>query len=421
MKRILAIVLTVAMLLSLASFAAAEEKVNITVFHYMAQATKAAGLDAIEAAYTELHPNVTFTNIYYNQGTDYFPQLSTALSSGDQPNIIMGNPGLYPDLVSEGFVMDLTDNETIKAMNLPSGDLGDVSANGRIYGFPIDFKSWGIFYNKTIFEDLGLEVPTTLTELNALQDKLIAAGIDPYVRSHNDAVYGDIECRNTVWTRALAAGDKDVFENLMNGSKKFTDYPYFAETLENWKLRLVGPRTDDMSNTQDMGLEVFAAGGAAMRYDGTWAIGDMLAKEPDFEIGFFVAPIDDEGSAKLNVQVDQSFMVNPQAENADVALDFMEYWLTQGIAWSEISQMPLNTGVVSDNLLPMVKTLAEMKGSGNIAHYGDFTMPLSSAFTTAWRTELTAFAESVLTGGDMTVEQCLENLQTAFDEVIALN
>lgn len=421
MKRILAILLTVAMMLSFASFAVAEEPINITVFHYMAQATKQGGLDAIEAAYTALHPNVTFTNIYYNQGTDYFPQLSTALSSGDQPNIIMGNPGLYPDLVSEGFVMDLTENETIKAMNLPAGDLGDVSANGKIYGFPIDFKSWGIFYNKTIFADLGIEVPTTLTELNAVQQKLIDAGIDPYVRSHNDAVYGDIECRNTVWTRALAAGDKDVFENLMNGSKKFTDYPYFAEALENWKMRMVGARTDDMSNTQDMGLEVFAAAGAAMRYDGTWAIGDMLSKEPAFEIGFFVAPIDDEGSAKLNVQVDQSFMVNPQAENADVALDFMEYWLTQGIAWSEISQMPLNTGVVSDNLLPMVKTLAEIKGSGNIAHYGDFTKPFSSAFTTAWRTELTAFAESVLTGGDMTVEQCLENLQVAFDEVIALN
>lgn len=421
MKKFLALVLIAAMMFSFASFVVAEEPVKITVFHYMAQAVKQAGLDAIEAAYTELHPNVTFTNIYYNQGTDYFPQLSTALSSGDQPNIIMGNPGLYPDLVSEGFVMDLTDNETIKAMNLPSGDLGDVSADGRIYGFPIDFKSWGIFYNKTIFEEQGLEVPTTLTELNALQDKLIAAGIDPYVRSHNDAVYGDIECRNTVWTRALAAGDIDVFENLMNGTKKFKDYPYFAEALENWKMRLVGPRADDMSNTQDMGLEVFAAGGAAMRYDGTWAIGDMLSKKPEFEIGFFIAPIDDEGSAKLNVQVDQSFMVNPQAKNADVALDFMEYWLTQGVVWSEMSQMPLNTGVVSDNLMPMVKTLAEMKGSGDIAHYGDFTMPLSSAFTTVWRTELTTFAESTLTGGGMTVEQCLENLQKAFDEVIALN
>ena len=208
-----------------------------------------------KALYSELHPNVTFTNVYYNQGTDYFPQLSTALSSGDQPNIIMGNPGLYPDLVSEGFVMDLTDNETIKAMNLPSGDLGDVSANGKIYGFPIDFKSWGIFYNKTIFEEQGLEVPTTLTELNAVQDALIAAGIDPYVRSYADAVYGDIECRNTVWTRALDAGDNDVFEKLMSGEKKFADYPYFAEALENWKMRMSKPRTDDMSNTQDMGLE----------------------------------------------------------------------------------------------------------------------------------------------------------------------
>ena len=45
---------------------------------------------------------------------------------------------------------------------------------------------------------------------------------------------------------------------------------------------------------------------------------------------------------------------------------------------------------------------------------GDFTHP-------AWRAELTRFAESVLTGGDMTVEQCIENLQAAFDEVIELN
>ena len=421
MKRIVAILLALMLMLGMASFAAAEDAVNLTVFHYMAQATKQAGLVAIEAAYTALHPNVTFTNIYYNQGTDYFPQLSTALSSGDQPNIIMGNPGLYPDLVTEGFVMDLTDNAVIKSLNLPSGDLGDVSTGGKIYGFPIDFKTWGIFYNKTIFEQQGLTEPKTLTELNTLQQKLIDAGIDPYVRSFGDAVYGDIEMRNTVWTRALDAGDKDVFQKLMAGDAKFADYPYFAEALANWTARLVAPRTDDMSNTQDMGLEVFAAGGAAMRYDGTWAIGDMLKKNPAFEVGFFLVPIDDAGSARLDVQVDQAFMVNPQAKNSETALNFMEYWITEGVAWSEMSQMPLLTGVTSDKLLPLVKTLAEIKSSGNISHYGDFTKPFSSAFTTAWRTELTAYAESTLTGGGMTIDQCLANLQKAFDEVIALN
>lgn len=421
MKRLLATILTLALLLTSFGFMLAEEPVNIVVFHYMAQATKKAGLDAIEAAFTAMHPNVSFTNIYYNQGTDYFPQLSTALSSGDQPNIIMGNPGLYPDLVTEGFVMDLSDNEVIKGLNLPKGDLGDVSANGKVYGFPIDFKTWGVFYNKDIFDQLNLKVPTTLTELNSVQQALIDAGIDPYVRSFGDAVYGDIEVRNTVWTRAIDNGDVDLFTKLMSGEKKFTDYPYYKEALENWTQRMVKPRTDDMSNTQDMGLEVFAAGGAAMRYDGTWAFGDLLSKDPKFEVGFFIAPIDDAGSAKMNVQVDQAFMVNPQAENSDIALKFMEYWISEGVAWSESSQMPLLTGQTSDKLLPLVKTLAEIKGTGNIAHYGDFTAPYSSAFTNALRIELTSYAESVLTGGTMTVDDCINNLQKAFDEVIALN
>ena len=421
MKKLLSLLLAVAMLLSLSSLAFAEEEITITVFHYMAQDAKQAGLDAIEHAYSEQHPNVKFQNVYYNQGTDYFPQLSTALSSGQQPNVIMGNPGLYPDLVEEGYIMDLTDNQMIKDMNLPAGDLGDVSANGRIYGFPIDFKTWGVFYNTKIFADNGLEAPNTLTELNELQDKLVSLGIDPYVHSFNDAVYGDIEWRNTFWTRAIAAGDTDIFERLMNGDAKWVDLPYAAEALNNIALRLKNARADAMSNTQDMALEVFCSGGAAMRYDGSWNIGSMLNKNPQFEIGFFLVPIDDEGSAKLNVQVDQSFMVNQQAEHADVALDFMEYWLSQGVAWSEISQMPLNTGVVSDKLLPMVRTLAEIKKSGDIAHYGNFTKPLTSAYTTALRTELTSFVESCITGGGMTVEQALANLDAAFADVRALN
>lgn len=98
MKKTLAILLVVTMMLAGASIGVAEETINITVFHYMAQATKQAGLEAIESSYSELHPNVTFTNVYYNQGTDYFPQLSTALSSGDQPTSSWATPACIPIL-----------------------------------------------------------------------------------------------------------------------------------------------------------------------------------------------------------------------------------------------------------------------------------------------------------------------------------
>ena len=65
-----------------------ESKV-ITVFHYMGQSVKQDSLVKLEEAYMEAHPEMTFENVFYNQGTDYFPQLSTALASGEQPDIIM--------------------------------------------------------------------------------------------------------------------------------------------------------------------------------------------------------------------------------------------------------------------------------------------------------------------------------------------
>jgi raffinose/stachyose/melibiose transport system substrate-binding protein len=400
-----------------------DEEAVIQVFHYMTQETKRAGLDAVEAKFKEIYPNVTFENVFYNQGTDYFPQLSTALSSGEKPEIIMGNPGLYPDLITEGYAMDVSDNEVIKSLGLTSGDLGDVSSNGTVYGFPIDFKTWGVFYNVKIFNDLGLEIPTTQSELLEVCQKLEDAGYDPWIHAFADAVFGDIEMRNTVWTRALANGDKDLFEKIMNGDKKVTDYPYFKEALEVWQQRMQWSRDDAMSNNQDKSLELFVAGEGAMLYTGSWSVGDLVAKigDSDFEFDFFVAPIDDNpDNQKLNVQVDQAFMVNPQSEYSEMALKFMEFWITDGaLTWSEITQCPLTTGQTSDQLLPLIQTIAEIKASGNIAHYGDFTKPFSSEFTAAWRETLTQFAESCINGGSMTPEDCLTNIQAKFDDIIA--
>ena len=406
--------------------APAVQDVKITVFHYMAQTTKQAGLDAVEAAFAAEHPeyNITWENVMYNQGTDYFPQLQTALASGDQPEIMMGNPGLYPDLVENGYVADLSDNAVIAGLGLPKGDLGDVSADGKIYGFPIDFKTWGVFYNKKIFNDLGIAEPTTYTELLAACQKIADAGIDPWAHAFGDAVFGDIEMRNYIWTKAQAAGDVDLFAKLMSGEAKLTDYPYFTEGLDKWAQRLAWMRDDAMVNTQNAALEVFTSGQAAMMYFGSWGIGDLEAMiaGSDFEYGFFVEPIDDEGSAKMNVQVDQCFMVNPNSEGYEVALEFMEYWVVSGGgSWSAVSLMPLLNGNVADNAPEIVKTLASIKGSGNIAHYGDFTAPFNSQFTSDWRTYLTAFAESYSTGANQSAADCLAAMQAKFDQNIAEN
>ena len=428
MKKMLSLFLALVLLASLASTAFAEEPVKITVFHYMVEGYKAEALAKVEEAFTAQYPNVTFENISYSQGTDYFAQLETALAAGDNPEVMMGNPGLYTSLIEEGFVKDLTDNEVIKQLGLTGGDMGDVSYNGKWYAYPVDFKSWGVFYNVKMFEELGLSVPKTQSELLDVCAKLQAADHAPWAQWYADGASVDIEMRPIVWTKALANGDNDMFEKLMNGEKKVTDYPYFAEGLEVWGQRIGNwARPDATSNSQNDANEAFVSGQAGMLYQGTWNIGSLesMIAGNDFSYGFFLCPTDDSGSNPvLNVQVDQAFMVNPQADNADWGSKFMEFWLTDCMGlWSDETSLPCITGATTETTSDLLLSLLEAKASGNTACYGDFTMPFSSAFTQAYRNALTAWATYCCTGteasGVNSVETCLAYMQDLFDEEIA--
>lgn len=428
MKKLVSLVLALIMLVSVA--AASAEPIKITVFHYMTQTTKSQGLIDIENKFVEANPDVEleFVNLVYNQGTDFWPQLETAISTGESPEIIMGNPGLYANLIEEGYVADLTDNAVIKELGLTDGDMGDVSYKGVWRAYPVDFKSWGVFYNTKIFEELKLEIPKTHSELLAVCEVLKANGITPFAGWYNDGASVDIEVRPVIWTKALANGDNDMFEKLMNGEKKVADYPYFAEALQVWGERMKGnfDASNATSNGQTQGNELFLTGQAAMLYQGTWNIGTLESLKPEgFEYSFFLCPMDDTGADPiLNVQVDQAFMVNPKAENAEWGYKFMEYWLTDCMGlWSDASLQPCITGAKTENTPPLLMALLDAKASGNTACYGDFTMPFSSAFTAAYRKALNAWAVYCITGetvsGVNSIETALDYMQQLFDDEIA--
>lgn len=126
----------------------------------------------------------------------------------------------------------------------------------------------------------------------------------------------------------------------------------------------------------------------------------------------------------MNVQVDQAFMVNPKAENADWAVKFMEFFLTEHMGtWSDSTMQPCITGATTENTTDFLKTILDVKASGNAVGYGEFTVPFSSAYTSAYRKALTAYATYCCTGkptdGVNSVESCIEYMQELFDEEFA--
>lgn len=121
----------------------------------------------------------------------YFALLKTKLNAGEATDIFGGQSGktdLKIQYDVENNAVDLTGEEWTSRMD-PNA-LDQVSLNGKVYGAEIwDIVASNYFiitYNKTIFADLGIEVPTSYVEFKTACDTLKGAGIVPIFEPISD-------------------------------------------------------------------------------------------------------------------------------------------------------------------------------------------------------------------------------------------
>ncbi len=97
--------------------------------------------------------------------------LRTAIQAGEAPDILQ-TPGAsfiaeYVDagsvVVLDDYAADLGWEDKLLDWAYQSGQLG-----GNLYSIPLTYESMVLFYNKSLFDENGWEVPTTLEELNAV-------------------------------------------------------------------------------------------------------------------------------------------------------------------------------------------------------------------------------------------------------------
>lgn len=106
--------------------------------------------------------------------------LTTRVATNDVPDLV----NLLPTQLStqvmqrEGVFAPLTEYEQLfekisdKAVEMCTID-------GEIYCVPVTFSGFGLYYNRDIFAEQGLSVPTTAEELFDVCEKLQAQGIQP--------------------------------------------------------------------------------------------------------------------------------------------------------------------------------------------------------------------------------------------------
>lgn len=128
------------------------------------------------------YPNITVEQVH-QQNDNYKQQLIVAMSSGEAPDMyIHWGGGPMAEYYKSGFVNDITEMyNTYDHPDFIDGAVAQSTYDGKMLAIPFGgLSGCDIFYNKTIFAEVGVEVPTTIDELEAVCDKLIEAGYVPF-------------------------------------------------------------------------------------------------------------------------------------------------------------------------------------------------------------------------------------------------
>lgn len=143
--------------------------------------TRQEGTEVLTKIFNDANPNINVTVSYYD--TDGIKDAcKTAAQSGSMPSMWFnwgGALGQY--YVDNGVTYDLTEYAAANdwANTYTAGAMNLVTLGGQISGIPTSYNVIGIYYRTDLFEQCGIEVPTTIDEFDAACAKLKEAGYTP--------------------------------------------------------------------------------------------------------------------------------------------------------------------------------------------------------------------------------------------------
>jgi alpha-glucoside transport system substrate-binding protein len=138
----------------------------------------------------EYFRQATGADVKYASSENYEQQVVIDTQAGSPANItVLPQPGLIADLAAKGFMSPLTDaDKAWMVENYGAGqswvDIGtskDKDGKAQFFGFSYktDVKSL-VWYSPENFKDAGYAIPTTMEEMIALSDKIVADGGKPW-------------------------------------------------------------------------------------------------------------------------------------------------------------------------------------------------------------------------------------------------
>ncbi len=288
------------------------EKIKLSVL--AGQSTTDAGIEEmIDAAVAKKYPDIVLEWECVGWGQDFHPKMQQYMQSG-LPDIIVGKAQDVSTYGSQGLLADMSGKPYLG--RVLDAALPGVTISGKTYGLVYNALYQGVYYNRKIFADNNIAVPTTQAELAAAIKKLNDKKITPFATHFLDSwSIGNITMQfaiNDVFSKYPKWGD-----DLRSGKASFVKSPEYRKCYEYNKLIYDNTWQKETFSLEQTECDArLVQGKAAMKVSGSWSIQNFLDVDPNADFGIFPFP-NQTGDAKLIFEPNITFMKSANSAKQD--------------------------------------------------------------------------------------------------------
>ena len=396
---------------------------TLTLWHFESD-TSAMGIawnEAIKVFEKETGAKVDFEEKSFEQIRSTASQV---LNSNEAPDILEYNKGNATAglLASQGLLSSLDDaydkygwaDKLAPSLQTTARyDDKGIMGDGSFYGVPNYGEFVEVYYNKDMFAANGLEVPTTVAELEDVMKAFADKGITPLAEAAAEYPLGQL------WYQlALTKADRDWIDDyqLYKGDVdwKGEEISYATETIKDWTDAGYISKDSTGLKAEDAGTS-FINGTYPIFFSGSWWYNRFTTEATGFDWGTFLFP-----EAEFSPGSAGNMWVVPEnAANKELAEKFIDITMRP-----EIQAMIGNNGGIP--VAADVADITDPKSIELIANFNTLTERDGIGFYPDWPTatfydELNAALQELVndtkSAGDVQ-EQLGDQYQSGVDDIV---
>lgn len=278
-----------------------------------------------------------------DSGGGYSDKINASVMSGMLPDVLTVDGPNIAAYAANGIIQPLAELTDEERSTYLESILEQGTYDGQLYALGVMESSVGLYYNKDILAQAGIEVPTAdnpwtwsefmdiLEQLKPMMEELGGYPLDMTFPVGETSIY---YYAPFVWSNGgdMVSEDGMTVDGIFNSPENVETMQLFRSIVQNGYM------------SQAPIDKLFESGRAAFKFDGAWEVNTVYTSYPDLNLG--VAPYivsDDWDGGRYTPTGSWAFAASTDAEDIEAATELVKYMsgVESGVQmWEQTKSFP---------------------------------------------------------------------------------